>query len=135
MKVFLDTNVLASAFATRGLCADLFRAVLAEEELVVGEVVLRELERVLRDHFRVPKDVTADILTMLRDFPVSPLPRELPNVSLRDKDDIPVLASAIASGADILVTGDKDLLSLRAKLPLRILSPRQLWEVLRGTAK
>ncbi len=135
MKVFLDTNVLASAFATRGLCADLFRAVLAEEELVVGEVVLRELERVLRDRFRVPKDVTADILTMLRDFPVTPLPRELPNVSLRDKDDIPVLASAIASGADILVTGDKNLLSLRAKLPLRILSPRQLWEVLRGTAK
>jgi hypothetical protein len=35
MKVMLDTNVLASAVATRGLCADVLRAVLAEHELVI----------------------------------------------------------------------------------------------------
>ena len=33
----------------------------------------------------------------------------------RDPDDIPVLATLIASGADILVTGDRDLLVLRDK--------------------
>ncbi len=135
MKVFLDTNVLASAFTTRGLCADLFRAVLAEEELVIGDIVIRELERVLRDRFRVPKDLAADILAMLREFPVTPVPRELPRIAIRDKNDVPVLASALSAGADVLVTGDKDLLSLRAKLPLRILSPRQMWETMRGSAK
>ena len=30
MRLFLDTNVLVAAFATRGLCADLLSAVLAE---------------------------------------------------------------------------------------------------------
>jgi predicted nucleic acid-binding protein len=40
VRVFLDTNVLISAFATRGLCAELFRSVIAEHELVLGEVVL-----------------------------------------------------------------------------------------------
>jgi len=47
VRVFLDTNVLVSAFATRGVCADLVRFVLAEHTLVTSEVVLRELRRVL----------------------------------------------------------------------------------------
>ena len=42
MRVFLDTNVLLSAFAARGLCADVFRTVLAEHELITSEFVLGE---------------------------------------------------------------------------------------------
>ena len=40
MRVLLDTNVLASAAATRGLCADVLRVVLAEHELVVCRQIL-----------------------------------------------------------------------------------------------
>ena len=40
MKIFLDTNVLVSAYATRGICSDLVRFVLAEHELMTGEVNL-----------------------------------------------------------------------------------------------
>ncbi len=47
MRVFLDTNVLVSAFATRGLSADVFRRALAEHMLLTGEVVLRDLRLVL----------------------------------------------------------------------------------------
>ncbi len=36
----------------------------------------------------------------------------------RDPDDVPVLATLIASGADILVTGDRDLLAPRGKYPI-----------------
>jgi hypothetical protein len=46
--VFLDTNVLVSAFASRGLCADLFELVLLEHDLVLGRNVLRELSKALR---------------------------------------------------------------------------------------
>lgn len=52
--VFLDANVLVSDFATRDLCADVIRLVLAEHELIVGEVVLRELERVLEQRIELP---------------------------------------------------------------------------------
>ena len=54
VRVALDTNVLVSAVATRGLCADLFNLVLAEHELIVGETVLTELKRILREKIRVP---------------------------------------------------------------------------------
>lgn len=66
MKVFLDTNVLAGAFATRGLCADLFRVVIAEHDLVVGEVVIEELRRVLTAKFRIPADRVAEVEELLR---------------------------------------------------------------------
>jgi predicted nucleic acid-binding protein len=57
VRVFLDTNVLASAIATRGICADVQQVTLAEHELVLGEKVLGELSRVLRTKFRVtPED-------------------------------------------------------------------------------
>jgi uncharacterized protein len=36
LRVYLDTNVLVSAFASRGLCAELFEVVLLEHNLVVG---------------------------------------------------------------------------------------------------
>jgi predicted nucleic acid-binding protein len=37
VRVYLDTNVLMSAVATRGLCADVLHVVVAEHQLVAGE--------------------------------------------------------------------------------------------------
>ena len=39
-KVFLDTNVLIAAFATRGLCADVFRLAATDHSLLIGAPVL-----------------------------------------------------------------------------------------------
>ena len=52
MRVFLDTNVLASAAATRGLCADVLREVLTSHELLTSAQVLSELKRVFEDQVR-----------------------------------------------------------------------------------
>jgi predicted nucleic acid-binding protein len=48
VRIFLDTNVLASAIATRGLCAELFEGIIADHELLISREVLRELERTLQ---------------------------------------------------------------------------------------
>jgi putative PIN family toxin of toxin-antitoxin system len=130
VKVFLDTNVLVSAFATRGLCADLLRYVLAEHELLTGEVVLSELVRVLRVRIRLPADSIKAIEAFLREHSVVPRPRRHLALGLIDGDDEWVVASAVAASADVLVTGDSELLDLRNP-PLRILNPRGLWELVR----
>ena len=135
MKVFPDTNVLVAAFATRGLCTDLLRTILAKHELVLGQVVLVELERVMRDKLRVPEAVIAAALELLREYPVAAPTEPLPRIRCRDKDDIVVLACALASGADVLVTGDRDLLVLAGKSPLRIVDPRELWTLLQPKAE
>ena len=135
MRVALDTNVLVAAFATRGLCSDLFRLVLAEHDLVVTDVVLKELGRVLTTKLGLPSDRRDGLIAFLQSFrsteSESVRHRKL---GLRDKDDEQVLASVIAAGADVLVSGDKDLLEavLPTTLPLRVVSPRGFWELLRG---
>jgi len=131
VRVFLDTNVLASAFATRGLCADVLRHVLADHELLVGEVVLQELRRTFKKKFRLPAELVDDIERMLRDHEVVPRPDRPSLVTLRDPDDQWIVASAVAGRADLLVTGDRDLLDAADKLPLAVLDPRGFWELLR----
>jgi len=131
VKVFLDTNVLVSAFLARGLCADLVELVVAEHELLTGEVVLSELENVLSERFGFPRDRIKTTIAYLRDFHVEPLPSQLPEVSISDPDDLWVLASAGAADADVLVTGDSDLLAIQSSVEIKIITPRGLWEILR----
>jgi putative PIN family toxin of toxin-antitoxin system len=130
VKVFPDTNVLVSAFATRGLCAELFEILSLEHELVIGEVVLKEFRRTLRDRIKVPTDTIDEIDSLLRTFTVVPKPRRSLRLGIRDPDDEWVVASAVAAAVDVLVTGDKDLHALEEP-PLRIVTPRDLWDLLR----
>ena len=66
MRVFLDTNVLVSAFTTRGICADVVTVVVAEHQLVLGESVLAELTRVLSDKMKVPAPTIEEAESFLR---------------------------------------------------------------------
>jgi len=132
MKVFLDTNVLASAAATRGLCADVVRQVLASHQLFISDQVLNELESVLRSKFGAGQDLIDDFIWLLQQDSVLVQPGQLPKVKLQDKDDLLILGAAIASGAEVLVTGDKELLELGDIEGLEILSPRQFWEKLKA---
>jgi uncharacterized protein len=134
VRVCLDTNVLVAAFATRGLCADVLRTVLAEYELVVGEVILAELRRTLAGKFKLPAKQVDAIEAVLTIVPIIPKPAAPSEVVVRDAADRWILATAIAGAADVLVTGDQDLLVVAADAPVRILDPRAFWELLRAGA-
>jgi putative PIN family toxin of toxin-antitoxin system len=132
MKVFLDTNVLASAAATRGLCADVLREVFASHELFISEQVLSELRRVLRLKFGVRQDLIDDFISLLEQDSTFAQPARLPRIELKDRDDLAIVGAAITAGAEVLVTGDKELLDLGRIANLEILSPRQFWERLKA---
>jgi len=132
VRVCLDTNVLVAAFATRGLCADVFRTVLAEHDLVIGDVILAELRRVLTTKFKVPADRMESIEAVFAPFPRIPKPAAPGLASIRDPADRWVFATAVAERADVLVTGDQDLLAVRDESPLLVLEPRAFWELLRA---
>jgi predicted nucleic acid-binding protein len=141
VRVFFDTNVLASALATRGFCAEVFELTLDRHDPVLGELVLAELERVLLGKLGVDASRVRRVLASLRRLPVTPAAdlRRLPGAAalqphldaLTDPDDVPVVASALAAGADVFVTGDGALREDAGDLPMQVLSPRQYWELLR----
>ena len=131
MRILLDTNVLVAAFTTRGLCQDVLQIVLAEHQLLVGKTVLTELERVLEDKLRTPTRQVTEIIAFVSEYAevVAPIaPATWPE---RDPDDQWVAAAALDGAADILVTGDKDLLDARHGTQLRVVTPRGLWDLLR----
>ena len=130
MRVSLDTNVLVSAFTTRGICADILAVVLVEHQLVLGEKVLGELSRVLELNMRMPKDSVVEAQAFLRQETAVISQGAEVVAAIRDPDDAEVLAEAVAGLADVLVTGDRDPLDVAGTLPLKVLSPRGFWEKL-----
>jgi putative PIN family toxin of toxin-antitoxin system len=132
VRIFLDTNVLASSIATRGLCSELPESVIHDHELLTCQPVLRELKRVLTEKFRLPGPVVEGFLALLKTEARVVVSQKTPSVPIKDADDIPILACAIAGEAEVFVTGDKELLDLQKIGTLPIASPRQLWLQLAG---
>lgn len=128
MKVVLDTNVLLAAFGTRGLCEALFTACLEAHEVVTSEHILHELKRHLTRAFRMPAQQAEDIVAFMRESSELVEPAPVPKAACRDKDDLPVLGTAVSAHADLLVTGDRDLLALERYEGIPIVTPRECYE-------
>ena len=146
MKVFLDTNVVVSALATRGLCADLYERLLAEHEVVIAEPVVMEVLDILQRKLRADRELLNKVeaeLRLLRVIddatshstkPVSgqvagyPAQAVAPSLPIRDADDLWIIACALQADADCFVTGDAELLALKLVGKLPIISPRTCWE-------
>ena len=95
MKVFLDTNVVISAFTARGLCADLVRFLLAEHEVLTGEVNVIELRRVLIERFGASPAQVDSVEAIVRDQTIIAKPRSKSPIRVRDRDDEWVLAVSL----------------------------------------
>jgi predicted nucleic acid-binding protein len=112
VRVFLETNVLVSAFLARGLCADLLRLVLRE---------------VLSRKGKLPPAQIEAIETFLRGQPIAPWPEQTLRLGLVDADDEWVLTSALLAEADLVVSGDRGVLACTT-CPLPLLTPRACWQ-------
>jgi uncharacterized protein len=130
LRVFLDTNVLVSAFTTRGICTDVVTEVLSEHQLVTGETVLAELTRILTTKVKVPAAAVSETEALLRREADVVSHAADPGIQLREQDDVAVLGEVIEGLAAVLVTGDRDLLDVADQLPVETLSPRGFWEKL-----
>ena len=131
MKVFLDTNVLASAFATRGLCSDVLREVFASHDLYTSIEVLKELRGVLKNKFGFPENLIKKIFLLLQREANMAYSQEQVEIHINDKADIPIVNAAVAVGIHVFVTGDKELQDLARIGNLKIISPRKFWEILK----
>ncbi len=131
MKVVLDTNVIIAAFATHGLCHLLVESALAHHEIVLSPALLTEIHANLKKKVKLPDERIKLILRFLQNHSVFIKDKKIAGIRCRDHSDIKVLALAINGGADVIVTGDEDLLVLKNRFQVDILSPREFWERLR----
>lgn len=132
MKIFLDTNVLVSAFATRGLCSDVLRETLSFHQLVISTPLLAELERILKEKIKLPGDLIAESLDFLTQIGQMSESFERPILELKDKDDELIISSALNGDVELFVTGDKEVLKLKLVDQMMIVDPRSFWELLKS---
>lgn len=132
MRVFLDTNVLISAVATRGLCADVLREVLIHHRLIISAPLLTELKRALRKKVGIPEELIAQLVDMLQQDSHLSTSSSLADIDVQDKDDLIILSTALNAEANLFITGDKELLELKKVGEMQIVSPRKFWEQLKA---
>jgi putative PIN family toxin of toxin-antitoxin system len=133
VRVFLDTNVLVSAFVSRGLCTEVFELVLLDHDLIVGRNVLRELEKALRVKVKLPVFRSTEIIDFVSSEAIQVVDKAERAIAKVDAADALVLGEALAGQAELFVTGDAALLRLTAVGALSIVSPREFWEILRAS--
>lgn len=125
MRVVLDTNVLVSGLLSpKGAPGRIVAAWDdARFELVLAFAQLEEIGRVLaypkiRSSTKWTDEDIGRFLEQLylRAHVVETLSDQ--GVAVRDPTDAPILAAFVASKADVLVSGDEDLLSLRGRFAI-----------------
>lgn len=131
MRVVLDTNVLVSGLAyPRSIPGGIVSAWRhGSLEVVLSHSILDELKRVLprlAHRHGLNIDEIDDLVGSLMFLADIVDPDDTAESSLRDRADLPVLGTLLASGADYLISGDRDLLALCDRFP--IISPAQFWQ-------
>ena len=132
MRVFLDTNVLAAGFATRGLCSDLIRETLENHELITSLEILAELKQILRKKFKVPAEQVEEARDLVHSCGQISEPNAQASYEIADQDDVPHLSAAERAACDFFVTGDKELWSVSPIGTMQVLSPRDFWKAMQA---
>jgi predicted nucleic acid-binding protein len=107
MRIFLDANVLFAASWSDGAVRRLLRELLADgHTLVADDYVLAEARRNLVGKSRDGAQELDRIVRRIEVVPFVPHPTTRATAILPEKDR-PVLAAAIHTACDVLVTGDR----------------------------
>ena len=101
-------------------------------ELITCQIVLNELQRVLRTKFRISPSLVDSYVALLKSEAIVAPPAKPLTVKIKDPDDAPILACAVACAADFFVTGDKALVEYQSIAGMPIVDPRRMWTRLAG---
>ncbi len=129
MRIMFDTNVLISLlFFPSEKFQHMMEKIFSEHTLVLSSFVIEELNAVTERKFPSRKKTVDQFLSHIA-YEMVYTPKEMDNTlfQIRDKNDYPVLYSAIVENVDVLVTGDKDFAELTIEKP-EILTPVELYE-------
>lgn len=136
MKAVFDSNIFISALAIPGGQAEraIDLVIDARVALCISKALIHEVLGVLAKKFSKDPEELARTAVFLADLADLVAPRRKLKV-LDDEPDNRILECAVTGRADVIVTGDRAMLSLQKYRGIRIISLRQfLDECARETA-
>jgi uncharacterized protein len=139
MRIVLDTNVALSALLWRGTPYRLFQTIRQQEhtQIFASTALLVELGEILirpvpARRLALLGLVAHEVLATYIDAVELVTPLSTPPVVAADADDDHVIAAAVAAQADLLVSGDGDLLTIGTHHGIRIVTPAEAARLLVG---
>jgi len=126
MKVVFDTNIFISAFIIPGSQAEnaVLKIIEGRDVLLLSKGILDELLTVLSTKFSRDKEEISRVAVILSEIAEWVVPSEKIKV-LNDDPDNRILECAVSGNADVIVTGDKQLLRLRGYEKTKIISLKE----------
>jgi putative PIN family toxin of toxin-antitoxin system len=130
MRVVFDSNIFVSAFVIPGGLADkaLLNIIEERDDLLLSKAILDELLSVLATKFSRDEDEISRVALFLSEIAEWTKPTETID-TLKDKPDNRILECASCGKAEVIVTGDKEMLKLGSFRDVRILSLKAYLEL------
>ena len=126
MQIMVDTNIIISAILfPQSIISEIVKHMVRNHKITLSQYTIDEINEVFNKKFphrinemeKFMKDLSYELFS-LREIDNNKYPK------IRDNNDIPILANAIESDVDLLVTGDKDFDEIITKRP-KIMNPRE----------
>jgi len=129
MRVVFDTNIFISALVIPGSQAEraISRIIEGRDELAISPDIIKEVLSVLSSKFGREREALSHVAVTLLDLGKLVRPDQRVRV-LRDEPDNRILECAASGKADLIVTGDKEMLRLKEYMGVRITSLREYLE-------
>ena len=129
MRVVFDTNIFISALVIPGSLAEkaVSRIIEGQDELVLSTDIIKEVLSVLSSKFGREREALSHVAVILLDLGKWVKPDQRIRV-LRDEADNRILECAVFGRAELIVTGDKEMLRLKEYMGIKITSLRDYLE-------
>lgn len=128
MRITADTNFLISATQWDASVSHklLLKLISLDAEVYTTEEILEEFTEILERDFRYPSQEANAIKETLLGFVYLVAAEEKIDIVKDDPDDNKILACAIASRSDYILTYDKHLLRIKEFKGIKIVQPEEL---------
>lgn len=129
MKIVFDSNIYISAFVVPRSQAEkaIFKVIEENASLMISKEIIGEVLRVLAGKFNREKEALSRTAIYLSD--VAAIVKSNRKIKvLKDEPDNRILDCAISGKANLIVTGDKEMLRLKEFEGIKIISLKEYLE-------
>jgi len=134
--VFIDTNIWFSAFYKTGICSKLITKLREKEiTIAISELVLEEIINTFQTKLPQALSLVSEYLQSFKVliFRNPGKQKMLAYSKLADKNDLPILVSAIENKCQYLITGnlkDFSIKKIKKETNLQVVSPVEMMKII-----
>jgi len=132
LAVVFDSGIWISALQYGGVPMYALELALMEDNFLICSAIEAEVVRIMGAKFRRPPEIVVERMAAFTENATRVVVTGKISGICRDPKDDFILECAVAGNADVIVTGDKDLLSLGMYGSIRIVTARQYLEFASG---